>query len=77
MGIREIPKDLWELNFLALAQTTSLSWMPLRAQGKENEEKKSRQWEVERKDGKKKVKDGRRQGLGAETCGWIKEGGGV
>lgn len=40
MGIREIPEDLWELNFLAVAQMTSLSWMPLRTQGKENEREK-------------------------------------
>ena len=47
MGIREIPEDLWELNFLAVAQMTSLSWMPLRTQEKENEEGKKKKQAVE------------------------------
>lgn len=41
MGILKIPEDLWELNFLALAQMTSLSWMPWRRQGKGKREELS------------------------------------
>lgn len=54
MGIREIPKDLWELNFLALAQLIPLSWMPLRTEGKKIREGKADSGKWKKKRGRRK-----------------------